>query len=230
MTALMKKILLSTIILLATFICNAQIVTADKEETFIVTSVEYGSMELDETEWPCRKISKSHTLFRFGDKEFKICTSTKMNDYTIFFSLTNDSAEEAVVEYTEGENGIRLIKHNGYSYTCHIPKDTVDTMPSFNGEGTSSFANWIAQNIQYPEGAKNNGISGKVVVKFVITRDGKVTDVEVVRGVTPELDAEAIRVISMSPDWIPGTVNGDNVNVSFTIPVNFELTGKLQQD
>ena len=85
---------------------------------------------------------------------------------------------------------------------------------------------WVYQYLKYPESAVRNGIQGKVMVDFIIGKDGKVTDVRVVRGVDPELDEEAVRVVSASPKWKPGRVNGVKVRTSMTIPVEFRLTKK----
>ena len=70
------------------------------------------------------------------------------------------------------------------------------------------------------------GIQGRVVVDFIIDKDGKVTDVRVVKGVSPELDAEAVKVVSASPKWKPGRLAGDKVRVSMNIPVEFRLEKK----
>lgn len=97
----------------------------------------------------------------------------------------------------------------------------VDEKPSFNGGDANQFAVWVGQNIVYPEIAAKNGVKGRVVLQFVIEKDGSVTEVEVLRGVDPALDAEAVRVVSMSPKWNPGKVDGQPVRVSFTFPLLF---------
>jgi protein TonB len=97
----------------------------------------------------------------------------------------------------------------------------VDVKPSFNGGDANQFAVWVAENIVYPEVAKNNGVTGRVVLQFVIEKDGSVNDVKVLRGVDPALDAEAVRVVSMSPKWSPGMEDGKPVRVSFTFPLIF---------
>ena len=71
-----------------------------------------------------------------------------------------------------------------------------------------------------------NGVQGRVLVQFTIEKNGKVTDVHVVRGVSDELDAEAVKVIEASPKWRPGRVNGNKVAVSMTVPVEFKLEKK----
>ena len=83
--------------------------------------------------------------------------------------------------------------------------------------------NYLNENIQYPVEAAKQGIQGRVVVKFVVNKDGSIADLEVLRGVESSLDKEAIRVIKAMPKWEPGKVDGKNVNVKYTIPVTFRL-------
>lgn len=85
---------------------------------------------------------------------------------------------------------------------------------------------WVYQYLKYPERAVIDGIQGRVLVNFIIERDGKVTNVTVARGVDPLLDDEAVRIISASPKWKPGRVNGEKVRTSMTIPVEFRLERK----
>lgn len=103
-----------------------------------------------------------------------------------------------------------------------------DLRPAFlNSTDPAQFLEkWVYQYLKYPESALRDGIQGRVMVDFIIDKDGKVTDVRVVRGIDPDLDAEAIRVVSASPKWKPGRVNGNKVRTSMTIPVEFRLTKK----
>jgi protein TonB len=99
----------------------------------------------------------------------------------------------------------------------------VEDMPSFQGKGQDGFREYIAKNLRYPEIAAENGISGRVFVRFVVEPNGSVSNVEVVRSVDPALDAEAVRVVESSPKWAPGKQRGKPVRVSFTFPINFVL-------
>ena len=85
---------------------------------------------------------------------------------------------------------------------------------------------WVYQYLKYPASAVRDGIQGRVIVEFVINNDGKVSDVAVVKGVSEELDAEAIRVVAASPKWKPGKVNGQKVNCRMTVSVEFRLEKK----
>lgn len=99
----------------------------------------------------------------------------------------------------------------------------VEDMPSFQGKGQEGFRAWIAKNLRYPEIAAENGISGRVFVQFVVEPNGSVSKVQVVRGVDPALDKEAIRVVSASPKWAPGKQRGKPVRVAYTFPIVFVL-------
>lgn len=100
--------------------------------------------------------------------------------------------------------------------------DVVEQMPSFPG-GNSALMQFLSKNIKYPVVAEENGIQGRVICTFVVERDGRVTDVHVVKSVDPSLDKEAVRVVSSMPNWIPGKQNGSAVRVKYTLPVTFRL-------
>ena len=98
----------------------------------------------------------------------------------------------------------------------------VEKMPQFPG-GEKAINEFISKTLQYPVIAQENGIQGKVVCSFIINQDGSVTDAEVVSGVDPSLDREALRIVSAMPKWTPGTQRGKAVCVKYTMPVTFTL-------
>ena len=100
--------------------------------------------------------------------------------------------------------------------------DVVEQMPSFPG-GPSALMQYLASNIKYPVVAEENGVQGRVIVTFVVEKDGSITDVRVVKSVDPSLDKEAQRVVKSMPKWIPGKQNGSAVRVKYTVPVTFRL-------
>lgn len=102
--------------------------------------------------------------------------------------------------------------------------DTVEEAPQFPG-GYQELMSFLAKNIEYPTEAVQQKTEGKVICQFVVTSEGKITDVKVVRGVTSALDQEAVRVLECMPDWVPGKQDGKAVNVRFVIPINFKLQG-----
>ena len=100
--------------------------------------------------------------------------------------------------------------------------DVVEVMPSFPG-GQAALFEWLSKNIKYPVVAEENGVQGRVIVTFVVERNGSITDVQVVKSVDPSLDKEAVRVVKAMPHWITGKQNGSAVRVKFTVPVTFRL-------
>lgn len=100
--------------------------------------------------------------------------------------------------------------------------DMVEQMPTFPG-GQSELMSYLGKNIKYPTIAQENGTQGRVIIQFVVERDGSISDVHVARGVDPYLDKEAVRVVKSMPKWIPGKQNGKAVRVKFTVPVMFRL-------
>jgi periplasmic protein TonB len=99
----------------------------------------------------------------------------------------------------------------------------VEDMPLFMGGPHTSFRDWITKNLNYPLNAIEFGIEGTVFVGFVIDKKGRVTNVEILRGVDPIIDNEALKVIQSSPNWTPGKQRGIPQNVRFTFPVKFQI-------
>lgn len=104
-----------------------------------------------------------------------------------------------------------------------IPFQLVEEKPSFQGGDANTFSKWVNQQLVYPEEARNNGVQGRVTVQFTITKDGSVKNVKVLRELHPDLDKEAVRVVSSSPKWKPGKHKGSTVAVTYTVPVIFMM-------
>lgn len=100
--------------------------------------------------------------------------------------------------------------------------DVVEQMPQFPG-GDAALFEYLSTHIKYPTIAEENGVQGRVIVTFVVERDGSITDVKVVKSVDPSLDKEASRVVAGMPKWISGKQNGSAVRVKYTVPVTFRL-------
>ena len=98
-----------------------------------------------------------------------------------------------------------------------------DVYPTFKGEGPNGFSKWVTARLKYPKEAKDAMISGTVTVKFVVGTNGGVQEVEVIKGLLPALDQEAVRVIKSSPKWKPAMKDGHPVRMTYTIPVAFIL-------
>lgn len=99
--------------------------------------------------------------------------------------------------------------------------NTCQVMPQFPG-GEKAMMEFIASNLKYPQQAVKDDMQGMVLVDFVINTEGKVTDPKIVRSLSPECDAEVIRVVGIMPAWTPGQQDGKTVNVKYTLPVMFK--------
>ena len=127
--------------------------------------------------------------------------------------VTDDSENNNVnIDYTDIDYG----PENVDEVLQFVPSED---MPIFPG----NINKWISKNIKYPSLAADNGIQGKVYLKFVVEKDGTISNIEVVRGVDLSLDKEAVRVISKMPKWKPGKQRGKPVRVSYNLPITFQL-------
>lgn len=142
-------------------------------------------------------------------------------EYIYNFTLALSNQKDAPLFYAGKVPGRKTQEGVVPFYDC-------DQKPTFLGSSDirKFMEQWVYQYLKYPASAVRDGVQGRVQVEFVIDKEGKVTDVKVVKGVSEELDAEAIRVIAASPKWKPGKVGGQKVSTSITIPVEFRLTRK----
>lgn len=107
--------------------------------------------------------------------------------------------------------------------------EVVETMPEYPDGGMSGMMQFLSKNIRYPVNAQKNGTQGRVTVHFVVNADGSLSNIGIIRGVDPELDGEAVRVISAMPKWKPGTQGGKPVRVKYTVPVMFRLNDEKRK-
>lgn len=98
-----------------------------------------------------------------------------------------------------------------------------ETMPSFQGGDLNTFRTWVQQNVKFPQIALENGIQGRVVLSFVIEKDGRLTNIQVLQTPDRSLSEEAIRVLNKSPKWSPGKQRNQVVRVKYTLPVDFRV-------
>ncbi len=119
-----------------------------------------------------------------------------------------------------------------FTLTAKAQKDTVSQekvytsvqhVPLFPG-GMEAFYNFLGKNIVYPKTARDKNTQGKVIVTYIVEKDGRLSDVKVVRGIGDGCDEEAVRVIKLSSPWKPGTQNGHTVRVAYAVPINFSLS------
>lgn len=115
---------------------------------------------------------------------------------------------------------------NGYTFNGNEGETKifiiVEQMPSFPG-GDAALMDYIRENINYPKSAAENCVQGRVIVQFVVEKDGTISDANVLRSVDPSLDREAIRLVRSMPRWTPGKQDGQAVRVRYQVPVNFRL-------
>ena len=140
------------------------------------------------------------------DAEIEETTIVSADDQAEFVEITDDVP--IVVEEPEEEQQIFQV---------------VENMPEFPG-GTAALMQYLKKNIKYPTICQEQGIQGRVIVQFVVNKDGSIVDPEVIKPVNPYLDKEALRVISTMPKWKPGEQRGKPVRVKFTVPVQFRLS------
>ena len=140
----------------------------------------------------------------------------------------NDNVKETAIASSEEIGEAVIIKPISPTVDEEIPVEdeifeVVEKNPEFSYNGMS-LMQYLGKSIKYPTIAQETGTQGRVIVQFVVNKDGSIVDVKVVRGVDPYLDKEAIRVISTMPKWKPGTQKGEAVRVKYTVPVMFRLT------
>ena len=102
-----------------------------------------------------------------------------------------------------------------------VPLYGVEVMPQFPG-GDNALMAFVRENLRYPRSDAQAGIEGRITIRFIVTKIGKVSDVAIIRGISPGCDAEAVRVVNMMPTWKPGTQKGVPVNVYYTLPIVFK--------
>jgi len=123
---------------------------------------------------------------------------------------------------SQSNDNVQVVREESTDVSDEIPFVVVEEMPMFPG-GDSTLLSYIIQNTKYPESAKNNKIQGRVIIRFCVNSTGSVDRVSVLKSVSPDIDAEAIRVISSLPAFIPGRQGGKPVPVWYMVPVNFAL-------
>ncbi len=139
--------------------------------------------------------------------------------------VTNDTKIETTVEFTDFDEETEIIQQ------IEVEEEVVDeqpfliaeTMPSFQGGDLNSFRNWVQREVKFPQIALENGISGRVILTFVIEKDGRLTNIQVLQTPDRSLSEEAIRVLNKSPKWSPGKQRGKTVRVKYTLPVEFRV-------
>jgi TonB family protein len=139
---------------------------------------------------------------------------------TVILGVSKDYSTRSVVD---SRYFVGLSKESGESKSNRA-FDVIEEMPKFPG-GQPALFQYLSMNVRYPKEAEDAGVQGRVIVTFVVEKDGSITGAKIFRSVDPALDAEALRVINGMPKWIPGKQNGEPVRVKYTVPVTFRIHG-----
>lgn len=140
--------------------------------------------------------------------------------------VTNDTKITTEVDFAEFDDNTDFIQ------TVEVKEEVVEedqpfliaeTMPSFQGGGLEAFRAWVQENVRFPQIALENGIQGRVTLSFVIEKDGRLTNIQVLQSPDRSLSDEAVRVLSKSPKWSPGKQRNQVVRVKYTLPVDFRV-------
>ena len=156
----------------------------------------------------------------------KEVTSLDNIDGNDIASMTVLKNPESLKKFGEkGKDGVILITTKAHEKTSsgEDALEVVEEMPEFPG-GEIELMKFISRNVKYPDDAKEAGKAGRVIVKFVIDKDGSISDATILRSVYPSIDAEALRVVNAMPKWNPGKVKGEPVKVKYTLPLTFSLS------
>lgn len=159
-----------------------------------------------------------------NDKPAKVNTSVKVDTTKTTIKVVNKPMAEEPMAGVEEENALSYPDNLKKKLTDE-PLVGVEQMPEFPG-GETALMKFLSKNVHYPTSASEMGIQGRVIIRFVISKTGVVSQVEVIRGLNPACDKEAVRVVKMMPKWIPGKQNGRNVPVYFTLPIKYQLSTK----
>lgn len=156
------------------------------------------------------------------DSERELATQQELNESTaLITSVTIETNNTVGVDPGDLQREQRQITNE----SPHEPNkihEVVEVMPQFPG-GNGELMRYLGANMKYPTIAAENGIEGRAVLKFVVSKDGSISNIQIIRSLDPSCDKEAIRVVKSMPRWVPGQQNGHPVAVYFTLPVLFKL-------
>lgn len=237
-------VLISVAIILVLLILSVSGVFAKPEEDVIVTATtqEITTMEVEE------EIIEEEEKFEIPEPEpvvapEEVANQQRVTDLLIVEDekieedkqvknqeeVLENEAQAGALDITDGTNDLNKMTIKEEVIAAPVVEEEqplniamVEQKPEFNG-GEAAMYKWLSDNIVFPTIAAEEGVSGRVVVEFVVGKDGSISDVRVVRPRHPALDKEAVRVVKAMPKWIPGRNNGQPVKVTYTLPVTFRL-------
>lgn len=164
-------------------------------------------------------------------QEQKVATPPKKVEVRVISDLlqvvTNDTqVEMSEIDFEEFEEAteiVHTVSAKGEVIVDDTPVMFAENMPGFMGGDINTFREWVMKRVQYPSIARDNGISGRVIVSFVIEKNGKLTNIEVLSTPDKSLSDETSRVLNMSPMWTPARQNNQAVRLKFTLPIEFKI-------
>lgn len=199
-----------------------QLPVPQQSDTLVITKMSYNYIEIQKENWPFKTVIKSPSRFIIGDQIITIKESRPAfyDNRKIIYYDENDG----ILEYKES-NGVITFNYDKYILTCtKTPSEQpvytiVDPKLSFMGKDLSYFTKWVASNYVLPDIAKESCIQGRIKVSFIVKADGSVSNVTITQSLDPAFDKEAVRVVSSSPKWSPGMIDGKPVDIQYTIPI-----------
>ena len=212
-----KGLFLEIGLVISLLIVVAAFMYAPKEYRIEQVDMNYGPIEEEITEITRNEQKPPEAPKKIEIKVFNdildiVTNDTKITTEVDFFDLEGDlEITTQVVEVEEEE------------VVDDTPYIKVEKMPTFMGGDLNAFRKWVQERIKYPAIAQENGITGRVLLSFVIERDGTLTNIEVLQTPDRSLSDEAARVLKMSPKWKPGKQRNQAVRVKYTLPVDFRL-------
>lgn len=228
----MKKMILPAFLLLCCLICNARVETPVKTDTLVVVTARYNKEAIFEEDFPFRVIYQSPAAFVFGDESYDVLVAEEDEQQgSVLYILQDKSGMQYKMDYDKSMEHV-ILGISGYEFEClknpgpdkfRALSKEYDESPLFRGGDPSTFHEWVNTQLRYPAVSKQEGVQGTVRLSFTVNEDGSVSDVKVLDSVDRLLDKEAVRVVSSSPAWTPGKLNGEPVKVTFIFPVIFIL-------
>ncbi len=212
-----KGLFLEIGLIISLLLVIAAFLYAPKEYRIEQVEMNYGPVEEEITE-----ITRNEQKPPEPPKKIEIKVYNDILDI-----VTNDTKVTTDFSFEEFEAGLEITTKVMEVEEEEIEEDApllkAEKMPSFQGGDLNKFRNWVQGKLKYPKIAQENGISGRVTLSFVIEKDGSLTGIQVMQSPDKSLSEEAIRVVSSSPKWSPGTQRNQPVRVRYQLPVNFQL-------
>lgn len=248
----MRRLFIITVLLLLTNNTKAQLVAPKNStrDTFYITRVSYNGTELHKKDWPAQYIVEDAVNIYIA--EFVYTKGKITKDYFaeicdvcyeelqlyVYSAICNGTKQKVEIIKHPNDSKKCKIKYNIGDYSIDVSPNSsteqteedvdqeiyqvVEVDPEFPG-GVYALYEYVQNNLQYPQLAKKNKISGRVFVQFVIEPDGSISNVRVSRDIGGGCGTEAVRIVKSMPKWTPGKNRGKAVRTAYTLPVNFKL-------